>query len=409
LSLAEAEGLLAAALRDGIARANARCLAEETLVGAEDALRWMRVGRALLPEALVLAEQLDLDTVVADLCVQVLFDAVSFPEQPIAGEAETLRVVVGHAFGTGEIRFDVPIDVNAIGEQGVDEVSQEGQSGPSGVFETSFTPSGGENVRIDVEACLSPDDEELQLVLAVCQEAFVVRGLVVSPIRSTLEPGQSQHFIAELGGAAVPVTWSAEGGTIDANGLFTAGSQNGSFTITATSVANPDQTSTATVTIEGEATSGFPLSAVWGGPVVVHGVDLNGNPSTNTLPGLLQTTFTPSTGALNVRSCSDSGFNGDGMCIDNHCDALWEGTVSGDQATFMQVNHTSPCAIGDPGQNRLYGCVLTATFSEDGDGTQRLTGGGDGDFFSCHFEEDVTFEVCIPGCPPEEAPVDPDD
>jgi hypothetical protein len=404
---AEADGLLAAALRDGIARANTRCLAEGTLVGAEDALRWMHVARALLAEEVVISSLLDRDSVLAELCVQVLFDEISFPEAPIAGEAETMRVVVGYAFGDGAPRFDVPIDVTAVGQQGVQEDFQSGQPGPGGVFETSFTPLGSENVRIDVGACLSPDDEELNLVAGICQTAFIVRGLIVSPIRATLEPGQTQQFTAELGGAAIPVTWTADGGTIDANGLFTAGSQPGSFTVTATSVANPDQTSTATVTVEAGEPSGFPTFAAWEGANIQHcppGVCADGF----TQNGELVTNFDPVTGRLDVRSCQGPGFGG-ASCLDNHCDGLWEGTVSGPQLSFTMVNHTSPCAIGDPGQNRGYGCTFTAEFSEDPDGTLRLTGSGDGSFFGCLGDTGATttFEVCSPGCPHEPPPPPP--
>jgi hypothetical protein len=80
--------------------------------------------------------------------------------------------------------------------------------------------------------------------------------------------------------------------------------------------------------------------------------------------------------------------------------------------SLTMVNHTSPCAIGDPGQNRLYGCELTATLSSvprsrsarvpRGGGPEptrdfRLVGGGDGDFFSCRgVGFTTTFEVTTP-------------
>jgi hypothetical protein len=77
--------------------------------------------------------------------------------------------------------------------------------------------------------------------------------------------------------------------------------------------------------------------------------------------------------------------------------SLIAGTVSGNTLSTTMVNHTNACAIGRPGQNRLYGCTLTATLSEDPDGTVRLGGSGDGGFFSCGSE--TQFEVCIGGCP----------
>jgi hypothetical protein len=64
------------------------------------------------------------------------------------------------------------------------------------------------------------------------------------------------------------------------------------------------------------------------------------------------------------------------------------------------VNHNGPCAIGQPGQNRLYGCEITATLS-GAPGALRLEGGGNGGFFSCFGNAtlpDATFEVCDGGC-----------
>jgi hypothetical protein len=45
------------------------------------------------------------------------------------------------------------------------------------------------------------------------------------------------------------VTWTATGGTIDPNGLYTAGTTAGTFTVTATSVEDRTQSASATVTI----------------------------------------------------------------------------------------------------------------------------------------------------------------
>jgi hypothetical protein len=74
----------------------------------------------------------------------------------------------------------------------------------------------------------------------------------VSPSNITLSPGDAVGFMAEVTGASNPnVNWTVSGGgTIDQDGLFTAGGTPGIFTVTATSVADPEKKAQATVTIE---------------------------------------------------------------------------------------------------------------------------------------------------------------
>lgn len=79
--------------------------------------------------------------------------------------------------------------------------------------------------------------------------------VAVTPSSATLVPGGTQAFTAQvLGSTDTAVTWTCTGGTISAAGLFTAGSKNGAFTVTATSVADPTRKATAAVTISTPAT-----------------------------------------------------------------------------------------------------------------------------------------------------------
>lgn len=69
--------------------------------------------------------------------------------------------------------------------------------------------------------------------------------VTVSPSSATVAQGGTQQFTAN-----VPVTWSASGdGTIDSNGLFTAGSSDGSATVTATATDGSGATGSANVTV----------------------------------------------------------------------------------------------------------------------------------------------------------------
>jgi hypothetical protein len=72
--------------------------------------------------------------------------------------------------------------------------------------------------------------------------------VTVSPAEVTLAPGESQQFTATVTGeAGTAVTWSASGGTIYEQAVYTAPSNPGTYVVTATSVANPRRVGTATV------------------------------------------------------------------------------------------------------------------------------------------------------------------
>jgi hypothetical protein len=71
--------------------------------------------------------------------------------------------------------------------------------------------------------------------------------VTVSPASATLSAGSTQQFTAN-DSAGLGVTWSATGGTISSNGLYTAGTTAGTFTVTATDSSN--NVGTASVTIQ---------------------------------------------------------------------------------------------------------------------------------------------------------------
>jgi hypothetical protein len=81
--------------------------------------------------------------------------------------------------------------------------------------------------------------------------------LTVTPQTVTLAPGGTVQFSASINGTATQaVTWSADGGTITPDGLYTAGAAPGTYVVTATSDADPSLSGSASVTIE----SGDPLN-----------------------------------------------------------------------------------------------------------------------------------------------------
>lgn len=89
--------------------------------------------------------------------------------------------------------------------------------------------------------------------------------ITVTPTTSTVDAGGSTTFSATVANATnSAVTWSASGGTISGNGgtaTWTAPFSGGSFTVTATSVAEPARSASATVTVRTVAISVSPDSA----------------------------------------------------------------------------------------------------------------------------------------------------
>jgi hypothetical protein len=103
--------------------------------------------------------------------------------------------------------------------------------------------------------------------ITVVRRQAKVKSVVVTPGRTTLNPGVSQTFaaIGRLpGGDTVPigVTWSAKGGTIDAGGLYVAGDTVGTFQVIATKSAST-LADTATITISAPPAPVPPSDSAW--------------------------------------------------------------------------------------------------------------------------------------------------
>jgi plastocyanin len=86
--------------------------------------------------------------------------------------------------------------------------------------------------------------------------------VAVSPSSLALPPRATQQFTAAVQGASdTSVTWSVVengGGTITPGGLYTAPAAPGTYTVKATSVANPEKSATATVQVENVGVSVSP-------------------------------------------------------------------------------------------------------------------------------------------------------
>ena len=127
----------------------------------------------------------------------------------------------------------------------------------------------------------------------------------VSPNSASLAAGATQQFSSAVSGTSnTAVTWSTTGGSISANGLYTAPSTAGAFTVTATSVA--DTTKTASVVVTVGAPAGGPQPQP-GSPILLA-TSLSSLTVSSGRPGSTQISVMPASGSFNSPvslSCSN--------------------------------------------------------------------------------------------------------
>lgn len=93
--------------------------------------------------------------------------------------------------------------------------------------------------------------------------------VTISPTSTTIFTAGTKQFTATVSGTSnTAVTWTCTGGTV-VNGLYTAPSTPGTYTVKATSVANTRQSASATVTVT--APTGITVSISPSTTVVVQG------------------------------------------------------------------------------------------------------------------------------------------
>jgi hypothetical protein len=76
--------------------------------------------------------------------------------------------------------------------------------------------------------------------------------IVIHPGSASVAAGAQQQFSATVTGSTnTSVTWTATGGTISSSGNYTAGNNGGTFSVTATSMADTSKSAQAAVTVSG--------------------------------------------------------------------------------------------------------------------------------------------------------------
>jgi len=153
--------------------------------------------------------------------------------------------------------------------------------------------------------------------------------VTVDPAQATVHVGGTQQFAAAVHGISDPrVTWTVTGNnTIDANGLLTAGSTPGTFTVRAASVVDPNASGTATLTIPGNAD----CASVLAGLQTELRIDLDAAPHSTTKKSSTATTLTDSLSG-DVAEATATVNYGSGTASTNSPDTGNVSTITGSSA-----------------------------------------------------------------------------
>jgi hypothetical protein len=224
-------------------RAHEGCVINQDLQAAKNGLYWLKQGELFFP-----GELPSVESALANLCVKVVIEDASFPQNPAPNVPATLRVGGGLRFGTNPVSHTYPVDieVNASGVAPGQRFATLSENSSS--IDLSFTPDGVDDVFFGIRV------KEPWSGWDVHQDTIVHRPLNVSvtvtPTAAILNGGGQATFSAIVTGVQnTAVTWSATGGAITAGGVYTAGQTAGVYQVKATSVGNPLKSGTAQVTI----------------------------------------------------------------------------------------------------------------------------------------------------------------
>jgi hypothetical protein len=108
---------------------------------------------------------------------------------------------------------------------------------------------GGTAGTFEVTATSAADTSKMATATVTLAAAAVV-AVSINPTSASVQTGSTQTFSAKVTGTSnTGITWTATGGMISPGGVYTAGSASGTFSVTATSMADNSKSAKATVTV----------------------------------------------------------------------------------------------------------------------------------------------------------------
>ena len=118
-----------------------------------------------------------------------------------------------------------------------------GSISPSGLF-TAPNSAGNYTVK-----ATSAADSTKSATASVSVTAAPTVAVSINPSSATVKTGGTQQFAAAVTGTSnTGITWSASGGTVSTNGMYTAPASAGTYTVKATSTADTTKSASATIT-----------------------------------------------------------------------------------------------------------------------------------------------------------------
>ena len=143
---------IAPKLRGAIDFNNALCKQTRDLVPAANALFWQTQAADFGVDTP--AEQLDRNTVLFNLCIQVAYTQSDFPDPAVAGQQGTLAVRAGLQFGS-QPNLALELFTWKVTTTGsTTDGTQQGSSDTSGGFTVLYTPTGQAELQMQVRMCL---------------------------------------------------------------------------------------------------------------------------------------------------------------------------------------------------------------------------------------------------------------
>jgi hypothetical protein len=161
------------------------------------------------------------------------------PGTVAANSAVTLRVrLAGDGVDAQQITFT---------HDGTGTLPATATTDPSGVVTVTYTAPAAPQIEL-VSATITEGGLTVGDAVVITTRPPVT--VTVTPSFGFVDTGGTLQFTATVGGTTDHrVVWNAGGGSISSSGLFTAGTTPGTFTVTATSVADPSVVGTAFVQV----------------------------------------------------------------------------------------------------------------------------------------------------------------
>jgi hypothetical protein len=204
---------------------------------------------------------------------------------------------------------------------------------------------------------------------ATATTSFTVTAIVsitpITPANQTMAPGQQTFSATASGGPTNTLTWSASGGSITSGGVWTSPDTAGTYTITATSVDNPSDYVTTTVTISAPVITSQPVS---------KNVCVGYSPSL-TIGANYATSYLWSEGGSTVGTGSTLTFNDVQTSNDGNYSCTvtnLAGSVTSNTVTLNVLTPTTLTITSNPTSVSVY-ATQTATFSVSASGTGTLS------------------------------------